>query len=348
MASTLFAMQTSANQPATVNPRRGSWLPPLQTAWLAALALGLLWGYWPTLLTMADRWSHDPQYSHGFLVPLFAGLLLWHRRDMRPAQLASNLGGLALLVAAVTVRLLGALKGFEPLDAFSFVPAVAGVVLLAGGWATFRWSWPAIAFLGFMLPLPFTVETLLAQPLKRLATLASAYCLQTLGLPAVAEGNVIYIEEVELGVLDACNGLGMLMTFFALSTAVAVLIQRRLLDKWTIVASAVPIAVIANVARISATGLVHVEWGAAAGAFMHDWAGWIMMPLALVLLWLEVKYLNRLWITVPPAAPLALDFSGAGQALPYPRQENHPLPCATRAPPGSPRDKPLEPGRTSR
>ena len=51
---------------------------------LAIVAGALAWAYWPTLTTMADKWTSDPQYSHGFLVPVFALYLLWHRRRLAP------------------------------------------------------------------------------------------------------------------------------------------------------------------------------------------------------------------------------------------------------------------------
>ena len=292
----------------------------VHAAALTIVALCFVWSYWTTLTTMAERWSDDPQYSHGFLVPVFAAVILWHRRARLPQTLAPCWYGLIVLLLAVSLRLTGAYLYFQALDAFSLVPAVAGLCLLLGGWAALAWAWPAIAFLAFMLPLPFQIEMALAQPLRRLGTLASTYCLQTLGYPALAEGNIIQIDEVRLGVVDACSGLGMLMTFFALSTAVAVVIDRRVTDKLFIVASAVPIALIANVARITATGVAHCAWGPGAGQFLHDWAGWLMMPLALGLLWLELRFLKHVLVEVDAGAPLPLDLASADPAPPLPRR----------------------------
>src|SRR5205823_2778560 len=92
----------------------------------------------------------------------------------------------------------------EPLDALALLPTVFGLVLLAGGWSVLGWSWPALAFLAFMMPLPFTIEMSLAHPLRRIATEMSTYALQTLGCPAVAEGNIIFIGDIRLGVEEAC------------------------------------------------------------------------------------------------------------------------------------------------
>src|SRR5262249_62161946 len=112
------------------------------------------------------------------------------------------------------------------------------------------WSWPAIAFLFFMIPLPWRVELALGGPLRRAATVASTYVLQTLGQPAYAEGSIIHVEGGQIGVVDACNGLGMLMMFFAFATAVAILSRRSWVDRVLLVLSAIPIALAVNVVRI--------------------------------------------------------------------------------------------------
>ena len=291
-----------------------------KTAWLsppgrALLTTGTLLGvfllsHWGTFQRMADRWWNEPQYSHGFLVPIFALVVLWSRRRMlervtwQPAWV-----GLPLLLVGVGVRGLAAQADIEPLDALALLPTVFGAVLLVGGWSVLAWSWPALAFLAFMMPLPFSIEVALALPLRRFATVVSTYALQTLGCPALAEGNIIIIDDIPLFVEEACSGLGMLMTFFALSTALAMLVTAPLLDRALLILAAVPIAIFANVLRITATGLAYYAVGKdspLAHMIYHDLAGWLMMPLALGLLWLELKLLSHLLVEEPDAAPLAL------------------------------------------
>jgi exosortase len=275
-----------------------------------SLALAFLWSYWPALESMVERWWSDPQYSHGFLVPIFAATVLWtRRRQWEETRWQPSWWGLPVLALAMAMRLVAAAQDIVALDAFSLLPALAGIVLLAGGVGMLRWSLPAIAFLAFMLPLPFSVEAALAQPLRRIATNVSTYVLQTLGCPAFSEGNVIVIEEKRLFVAEACSGLGMLLTFFALSTAFALVVRRPLADRLVLVGSAVPVAVASNVARIAATGLAYYWWGqhsAAAHAIFHDLAGWLMMPFALLLLWLEMRVLARLFVETADVQPLPM------------------------------------------
>jgi exosortase/archaeosortase family protein len=95
----------------------------------------------------------------------------------------------------------------------------------------------------------------------------------------------------------------MLVVFFALSTAVALVIRRPLLDRLVVLASAVPIAVVSNIVRVAATGVLHETTDSAtANAFFHDAAGWFMMPLALGMLGIELRLLSALLPVVPAAA----------------------------------------------
>src|SRR5438094_7765612 len=199
---------------------------------LIFLAASLAWAYWATFGRLAQTWARNPNYSHGYLVPVFAGFLLWLRRNqLAGISFRLNWRGLPVLAAGAGLRLVGAYYFFNWLDPASLLFYLAGVAVVAGGWAALRWAWPAIGFLAFMIPLPYQVETAMGQPLQRVAALASAYTLQTLGRPAVAEGNIITLNEMRIGVVEACNGLSMLVIFFAVSTAVAGLVNRPSWEK---------------------------------------------------------------------------------------------------------------------
>jgi exosortase len=231
--------------------------------------------------------------------------------------------GLPLLAAGVLLRLAGSYVFFDWLEAVSLLPLLAGAALLLGGRPAFRWSWPAIAFLVFMIPLPFRVERGLSHPLQRVATQASTYVLQLIGQPAFSEGNVIVVGDARVGVAEACNGLGMLLLFFALATAVAVVARRSLVEKVIIVASAAPVAVIANVARCTVTSLLHEYVGGRwADVVFHDLAGWLMMPLALGLLWLELLVLSRLLVDAEvPGRPVPRGLRTARAPRPSPTRD---------------------------
>ncbi|OAI41163.1 hypothetical protein AYO40_03725 [Planctomycetaceae bacterium SCGC AG-212-D15] len=280
------------------------------TAWMIGIAL-LVWSYWVTLCDLVHRWSTESQYSHGFLVPLFSLFLIWDKRQVlsnRCARIVKNLKfeplGLAVIGLGIVIRLAGTYLFYPILDAVSLVPCLAGLVLLLGGRDLLRLLAAPLAFLLFMFPLPYQLESALAGPLQRAATLASVYVLQTLSMPALAEGNVIVLNELRIGVVEACNGLSMLVTFFALSAAVALLTRRSWIYKSMALLSAVPLALAVNVLRIVVTAILMQKVSAElARVLFHDLAGWLMMPIAMLCLAAEFWLLQRLLIEDRPTPP---------------------------------------------
>jgi exosortase len=130
---------------------------------------------------------------------------------------------------------------------------------------------------------------------------------------AYEEGYVIQLNDARIGVVEACSGLSMVITFVALSTAAAIVVKRPLLDRLVLVASSIPVALLANIIRITATGILHdTVGGHAADTFYHDLAGWIMIPLALALYWLEIWIISRILIETKQQAVPALALVRAG------------------------------------
>jgi exosortase len=271
----------------------------------AAAACGAAYAFLPTVGWMADKWSGDPQYSHGFLVPLFSGFLLWRAYKAGRLTPGSPAPLLACAVLALALGLRGLAGGlmFHQLDCAALLLSLAGLTLALGGSKLLRAAWPALLFLVFMVPLPYEVERNVGGPLKEIATFCSTYLLQTFGYPAVAEGHVILIDEVRLGVVDACSGLKMLMTFAAFAAGAVLTLDRTRFEKLLIVLGIVPIAVLTNVLRITATGVAHtITHDKDTMAFLHDLHGWLMMQLGLALLGLQLWCLTRL-VVRPPASP---------------------------------------------
>ncbi len=155
------------------------------SASLLVLVGCLSWALWPAILSMADRWTNDPRYAHGYFVPAFAAALLWMRRSrLDGAILKPSAWGLVAVAMGAALQMAGGYLRIEWFGGIALLPYLAGVVLLSGGGRFLRWAWPSIAFLAFMVPLPWRIETALGPPLQYLATTASTYLLQTLGLMA--------------------------------------------------------------------------------------------------------------------------------------------------------------------
>jgi exosortase len=262
--------------------------------WKALLIAGLLgWAYFPSMRELFQKWLSEPQYSHGVLVPLFSLFLLYRNREKWTGETDSwPWLGYSLMLIALGMRAVAALLFFLPLDALSLVLCLTGLVMVTGGKPLLRWTWQSLVFLLFMIPLPYQIERMMGSELQHIATICSTFVLQCLGQPAVAEGNKILIREVQLGVVEACSGLRMLMTFAAFAVGAVFLMERHWLVKALVLASAVPIALVTNILRITATGLAYVWLSGSAKTrvvdFIHDFNGWMMMPIGLGFLVLEL------------------------------------------------------------
>jgi exosortase len=265
---------------------------------LAVGTLGLGWAYAPSFVSLVDRWMRDDNYSHGFFVPPICAIILWQRRGRLDARTFSpRWWGVIPLVALLVTRAWLFERNDQWLEAASIPPAAALVVLALGGWRLLGWAWPAIAFSCFMIPLPSRFNNLLAGPLQTLATIGSVTLLQATGLPVISEGNVIIIGGERLEVARACNGLSMLLSFATLVTAMVVLVKRPIRERVALVLSIVPVALLCNILRISVTAWATHLSGHAVES-VHDWAGLAMMPVALALMWLEVRVLSWVFVEV--------------------------------------------------
>jgi len=292
------AATTTATGPSVATPLS----LPRRIAYLTAAAfvtVAFAWSYAPGFAFLAAKWDEDPNYSYGYLVIPISLVILWSRRDrFDPAKLNPKWWGL-LPVAALTLIRYPLFEWNELYIERATIPLVVGSLTLAlGGTHLLRVAAPAIFFLFFLLPLPQSWNISLAAPLQRVATTGSVAVLQVLGLPVMAEGNVILVGKEALEVARACNGLSMLLSFVTLITAVVLLIQRPLAERAVLLLSAVPIAIFSNVLRIVVTGLVYYWLGHDAGEKIaaHEFAGWAMMPLALALVWLELSVLSWLYV----------------------------------------------------
>ncbi len=315
------AVQCIRQATAAFARRPGPWL-------LVVAVVGLVvWNYFDAVSGLVHRWWNEPDYLYGFLVPVFSGYLLWTRRELATFEPVKGIWwGLPLIALAAAMRWASAYYYYELLDPMSLVPCLAGLTLFLGGWRALRWAWPAIVFLVFMVPLPGFIAGTLSHPLQRIGTLASTYVIQTIGLPCTSRGNVIVLATGQVGVVEACNGLRMMMLFVAVSAGAALVIEGGFLRKTVVVLSAIPIAVIANVARITVTSVLH-EWVShdLADKLFHDVAGFFMMPLAVGLLWLELGLISTLTIEEPDE-PMVLSLNAETKKKakkPRPRPRGH-------------------------
>jgi exosortase len=291
-------------------PAPPSGLSLLRTAWAhpqtrpallgAAGCLGLMaLIFWPSLQHFAYVWATDENYSHGFLVPLISLYFANEAARRGPTPLRGGAGlGLALLGLALAGRLVTIPVPVPFVSDVSFLLGLAGICsLMAGAGALRRYGF-ALAFLVFMIPLPVALYSMIASPLQRLASRIASALLNGVGIPVLCEGSMMTLPgDVRMFVAEACSGMRQLTGFLALTTAVAYLTPRPLWYRGLLVASALPIALSANVARVTLTGWIMSHDPRYASGTFHTLEGLLMMGLGLALLRCQCWVLDRLATT---------------------------------------------------
>ena len=259
---------------------------------LPAAALGLY--YHDVAAQLAVRWWNDPNYSHGFFVPLFSLYFLWEdRADLSAVRWKGSMLGLPVIALAAVMKGLSYLIFSPYVAGASLVVMIAGVVLFCWGRKTARRVWLPVAFLFLMLPLPNPVYESVALPLQRFAAIFATGILQAGGIPVLREGNIIHFAGKSLEVAQACSGMRFLVGFVAMSIAVAHLSKKPIWHKAALVLSSVPIAMVSNAIRVSGTGvLYHCVSEKLAEGFFHAFSGWLVFVIALGALMVESYVLS--------------------------------------------------------
>ncbi|MBU6174346.1 MAG: exosortase, partial [Planctomycetes bacterium] len=263
---------------------------------LVAAMVALVWSFWPAWVSLIATWEREPDYSHGWFVIPIGIYLLWNFRDSMPATTSKiHLGGLILLASTIGLRLFARWAYFDFMDGWMIPLSIIGIVWAFAGPRWAWWAMPALAFLFFMVPLPFRIENELSRPLQWFATKSSCFVLQLLGQPAIPEGTTILLGDEKLEVERACSGLRIFMGVFALSYVYAFLVRRVWWERLVLVLAAVPIALAANATRIIVTGLLYqLSSSVDVRRLIHDWAGYAMIGFAAILFGLTLLYMRWL------------------------------------------------------
>lgn len=261
---------------------------------LGTLVLAL---YGRIFLALAQQWWNDPNYGHGFLVPVAALYFAGRKKDVL-ARLTPQpfYWGLAVILGSQAVLLVGFLGAELFLQRSSFLLLLAGSILFLYGWPYVR----ALAFplflLLFMVPLPAIIFNAVALPLQLIASQWAEAFLQACQVPVLREGNILILARQTLNVTEACSGIRSLISLLTLALVVAHFLPASVSLRGLFVLSTLPITLLTNSLRITGTGLLSQVWGEeAARGFFHTFSGWLVFLLAFALLCSESVILKRWW-----------------------------------------------------
>ncbi len=234
------------------------------------------------------QWWKDPNFSHGFFVPLFSAFVIWQERSRLTAfSPRPSWWGLLILGFGLGVLVVGQLGAELFLSRSSLLIVLGGLVIFFMGWRFFRALLFPWLFLFLMIPIPAIVFNQITFPLQILASKVASTALPWMGVPVLREGNVIVLPAMALEVAEACSGIRSLMSLASLAIIYGYLMERNLKVQVALALASIPIAVAANSLRIIGTGLLVQYWDPQkAEGFFHEFSGWLIFVVSLIMLYL--------------------------------------------------------------
>jgi len=261
----------------------------------------LVFLYHSTACNLVTAWNTNPDYSHGYLIPLISLYMLWHINkekalveDMQPSN-----WGLLPLVIGITIQAIAVVGSEHFLQAVSLIIILWGLSLYLLGWRVTKYTSLPIGYLIFMVPLPAIIWNKFSFYLKLQASNIAAFLLSLSGkVPFIQEGNIFHISGGSLEVADACSGIRSLVSLLALGVLVAYFSKYGIWKKLTLVILSIPIAIIANVVRVIFLVFMAQMYGMAIiDSFFHTLSGMLVFVVGFgLILLINMLFRKKFWI----------------------------------------------------
>jgi exosortase D (VPLPA-CTERM-specific) len=271
-------------------------VPAAQWAVVALTVAALVWAFYPGLEFMVSQWAILEEYSYGYFIPLICAFLIWQKSDvLRQHEMRGAWSGLALVALGIAMGTAGNLSAVRLFSQYGFIVAMFGLAVGFIGWRGTRRVAMPLAILLFMIPLPQFLLRELSQQLQLLSSQLGVELIRLFGISVFLEGNVIDLGNYKLQVVDACSGLRYLFPLMVLGFLAAYFFNGAWWKRVVIFLSTIPLTIVINSLRIGLIGVTVEHYGPAmADGLLHDFEGWFMFMVCIVLLIGEMALLARI------------------------------------------------------
>lgn len=264
---------------------------------LAFIAILIILIYYQTFVWLYERFSdQDSYYSHGFLVPLVVGFIIWQKRkklkaiDFKPSAL-----GFMLLFSGLVLQMIGIILEAYLISVFSLLMIIFGITFYLFGRKVGKELLFPLSFLFFMVPIPMFIINYISFPMRQFVTRAVVFTLDKFGLPVIQRGFEIIFPNALLAVDTPCSGLRSLITFLALGSLFAYFLNASTKKRIALFLMAFPIAIVSNYLRVILLSLISFIYGAkvATEGFIHNLSGITVFSAGFILLIIVRGILNE-------------------------------------------------------
>lgn len=267
-------------------------------ALLAGLIVLGIYVHGQPLWDMMSIGLNDQEQTHIFLAPLVAIYLLWLRRSrLRHVFFQPSFAGLGVVVAGYLISWWGFMTDTQIAWHGGALISITGLLLSMTGLTPLSLFSPVFVVLLFILPVPGVLRHKIAYPLQELATTVTHSMLELLGVTAVKSGNVLTIAGQQVAVGEACNGMRMVFALTLVVYAFAFGTALRPGTRLLLIGLSPLIAILCNVVRLVPTSLIYAYGTVTEAQRFHDVAGWVMLPIALLMLAAVLRAIQ--WLEFP-------------------------------------------------
>jgi exosortase D (VPLPA-CTERM-specific) len=276
------------------NKLTGSWsraVWALAAVILVALAIFYLEG----ARYLFREWS-TPEYSHGMLIPLISLGIAWLKRtEVAAVANGGSWAGPILLALSLILATAGQLATIYLIVHIALVLTVIALSLSFLGVRATKALWFPLLFLFFMIPLPDFLQVQLSAKMQLLSSAFGTWLIRLFGITVFLDGNVIDLGDFKMQVVEACNGLRYMFPLMSFGMLVAYLYNAPFWQRAALFLSTIPITILMNAGRIGLIGLLYEFYGIdTASGMLHDFQGWAIFIVSLLLLLIEVRLLTFL------------------------------------------------------
>lgn len=221
-------------------------------AQLGFLFILIVLSYLHVFKSLLTAWQESKAYSHGFLVPLISGYIIWRKRAiLREIKPSTNAWGAVILFASGFMLLIGNLGGAVIVQQISLLIFIVGIVLFIAGKEYLKALTLPIAYLIFMIPLVDEYAGTIHWPFQLFAAKMGTFILTFFDVPVLLDAQYIYLPNITLEVAAECGGIRYLISILAIGVPLAYFTQRTWSRKIFLVSLALIIAILANGFRVA-------------------------------------------------------------------------------------------------
>jgi len=251
-------------------------------------------------LWLNNAWNNPAmECGHGPMMPFVVAVLFWVKRR----ELAASVSGvwwpaLGVLGLALMVHLLGFLAQQPRISMIALFLGLYGLIGLVWGWKTMWCSTFPMVLFAFCMPLGIYTDVL-TLPMRMLSvTLTQITCHDLLDINVVQHGTRLIGMDAkgpfDFDVVAACSGIRSFVALLALTIIFAMVTLRSAWKRALMLLAIVPLVIFCNVLRLVVVVLIAQTYDQSAGAWVHDWFGFVTFLVAIGALlglahWLKEK-----------------------------------------------------------